>query len=145
MTRDAAEILGVGKQLGSIAVGKQSRYRGFAGDPLDPSVPARLVVSKGKVLYQADVAPVAVAPQRRQRKRWLLSGVCRNSMHSRLDVCASKTASHNQAWCWSRTAKCRNRPDDSLERRHSDVPISAAVLTAGCVVGHKPARHGQRP
>ena len=58
MTRDAAEILGVGDRLGSIAVGKQADIVVFAGDPLDPSVPVRLVVSGGKVVYQADVSPV---------------------------------------------------------------------------------------
>jgi imidazolonepropionase-like amidohydrolase len=58
MTRDAAEILGVSDRLGSIAVGKQADVVVFAGDPLDPSVPVRLVVSGGKIVYQAEVSPV---------------------------------------------------------------------------------------
>jgi imidazolonepropionase-like amidohydrolase len=62
MTRNAAEILGVGDRLGSIAVGKQAEVVVFAGDPLDPSVPVRLVVSGGKVVYQADVSPVHATP-----------------------------------------------------------------------------------
>jgi imidazolonepropionase-like amidohydrolase len=55
MTRDAAEILGVADRLGSITPGKQADLAVFAGDPLDPSVPVRLVVSQGKVLVRNDV------------------------------------------------------------------------------------------
>src|SRR5439155_8634423 len=57
MTRDAAEILGVGDRLGTIAPGKQADLAVFAGDPLDPSVPVRLVVSNGKVVYQTATPP----------------------------------------------------------------------------------------
>lgn len=55
MTRDAAELLGVGDRLGTVAAGKQADLAVFAGDPLDPSVPLRLVVSGGKVLFREDV------------------------------------------------------------------------------------------
>lgn len=59
MTCDAAEILGVSDRLGTVAPGKQADLVVFAGDPLDPSVPVRLVLSNGKVVYKADVATVA--------------------------------------------------------------------------------------
>lgn len=55
VTRDAAEILGVADQLGSVAKGKRADLVVFAGDPLDPSVPVRLVVSGGKVVYRSEV------------------------------------------------------------------------------------------
>jgi imidazolonepropionase-like amidohydrolase len=55
MTRDAAEILGVGDRLGVIAEGKQADLVVFAGNPTDPSVPVRLVVSGGKVLVDNKV------------------------------------------------------------------------------------------
>src|SRR5439155_7224515 len=58
ITRDAAEILGIGDQLGSIAVGKQADVAIFAADPLDSSAAVRLVVSGGKIIYQATVSPV---------------------------------------------------------------------------------------
>lgn len=63
MTRDAAEILGVSERLGSIAAGKQADVSVFAGDPLDPSVPVRLVVSKGAIVHQASPSIVAAAPR----------------------------------------------------------------------------------
>jgi imidazolonepropionase-like amidohydrolase len=59
LTRDAAEILGVGDRLGTIAAGKQADLAVFAGDPLDPSVPVRLVLSAGKVVYESKAEPVA--------------------------------------------------------------------------------------
>jgi imidazolonepropionase-like amidohydrolase len=55
MTRDAADLLGVGDRLGTIAAGKQADLAVFAGDPLDPAVPVRLVVSAGKVVVQDQV------------------------------------------------------------------------------------------
>src|SRR5439155_22835794 len=60
MTSDAAEILGVGQRLGTITAGKQADLAVFAGDPLDPSVPVRLVVSAGKIVHQSasPLAPV---------------------------------------------------------------------------------------
>jgi imidazolonepropionase-like amidohydrolase len=52
LTRHAAEILGVGDRLGTIAAGKQADLAVFAGDPLDPSVTVRLVVGRGKIVFQ---------------------------------------------------------------------------------------------
>ncbi|HLJ91836.1 MAG TPA: amidohydrolase family protein, partial [Gemmataceae bacterium] len=57
LTRDAAEILGVGNRLGTLTVGKQADLAVFAGDPLDPSVPVRLVVSGGKIAYKSGPPP----------------------------------------------------------------------------------------
>jgi imidazolonepropionase-like amidohydrolase len=62
MTRDAAYLLGVGDRLGTIAAGKQADLAVFAGDPLDPAVAVRLVVSAGKVVFQDQVKPEAVPP-----------------------------------------------------------------------------------
>lgn len=59
MTRSAAEILGVGDRLGTIAVGKQADLAVFAGSPLDPSTPVALVLSSGKITYQAKPKPIA--------------------------------------------------------------------------------------
>src|SRR5262249_16372019 len=61
LTRDAREIVGVGDRLGTIAAGKRADLVVFAGDPLDPSVPVRLVISGGRVVYQADVHPAPAA------------------------------------------------------------------------------------
>jgi imidazolonepropionase-like amidohydrolase len=58
MTRDAADILGVGGRLGTVAAGKQADLAVFAGDPLDPSVPVRLVLSAGQVVCDNKVSPV---------------------------------------------------------------------------------------
>jgi imidazolonepropionase-like amidohydrolase len=60
MTRDAAEILGVGDRLGTIAPGKQADLVVFTGDPLDPAVPVRLAISGGRVVYRSVADPVAV-------------------------------------------------------------------------------------
>lgn len=54
ITRGAAEILGVGDRLGTIACGKQADVAVFAGNPLDPSVPVRLVLSQGRIVYRAE-------------------------------------------------------------------------------------------
>ncbi len=58
LTRDAADILGVGDRLGTVAPGKQADLAVFAGDPLDPSVPVRLVLSAGQVVCDNKVSPV---------------------------------------------------------------------------------------
>jgi imidazolonepropionase-like amidohydrolase len=58
MTRDAADILGVGDRLGTVAPGKQADLAVFAGDPLDPSVPVRLVLSAGQVVCEDKASPV---------------------------------------------------------------------------------------
>lgn len=68
MTRDAADILGIGDKLGVIAPGKQADLAVFAGDPLDPSVPVRLVVSQGKIVYQSEASPVAMVARKKSAK-----------------------------------------------------------------------------
>jgi imidazolonepropionase-like amidohydrolase len=64
LTRGAAELFGVADRLGSIAAGRTADLAVFAGDPLDPSVPTRLVISQGEVVYEADrtTPPTAVSP-----------------------------------------------------------------------------------
>lgn len=62
MTRDAADLLGVGERLGRIAAGRTADLVVFAGDPLDPSAPVRLTISQGVVTYQAPKAELAAQP-----------------------------------------------------------------------------------
>jgi imidazolonepropionase-like amidohydrolase len=59
LTLQAAQVLGVGDLVGSLAVGKQADIAVFAGDPLDPSVPATLVISKGRIVHQRPGRPNA--------------------------------------------------------------------------------------
>src|SRR5262249_16019617 len=49
LTRGAAEIVGIADRQGSVAAGKQADLAVFAGDPLDPAIPVRLVLSRGTV------------------------------------------------------------------------------------------------
>lgn len=63
LTLDAASLLGVADKLGTIEKGKQADLAVFAGEPLDASVPVRLVFSQGAVLYEAEVRPVPAAPR----------------------------------------------------------------------------------
>jgi imidazolonepropionase-like amidohydrolase len=58
ITRHAAEIVGAGDLLGSIVSGKRADLAVFAGDPLDPSTPTRMVISGGEITYEAEVEPV---------------------------------------------------------------------------------------
>lgn len=51
VTRDAAELIGVGDKLGSLEVGRVADLAVFAGDPLDPSVPVRMTIGQGVVTY----------------------------------------------------------------------------------------------
>lgn len=61
LTRNAAEILGLGDRLGTVAPGKQADLAIFAGDPLDPAVPTYLVLVAGRVTYRADTKPAVAA------------------------------------------------------------------------------------
>ena len=58
ITSNAARILGVSDQVGSLEEGKQADIAVFAGDPTDSSTPARLVLSHGKVIFENEVAAV---------------------------------------------------------------------------------------
>ncbi|RUL86457.1 hypothetical protein TsocGM_15915 [Tautonia sociabilis] len=67
LTAGAAEVLGLGDELGAVAPGRRADLVAFAGDPLDPSAPVALVVSGGEVVYRdpdvqapEEVEPVAV-------------------------------------------------------------------------------------
>lgn len=64
LTRDAAETLGVGDQLGLLAVGRVADLAVFAGEPLDPSVPVRMTICQGVVTFEqpgAEVVPIIAA------------------------------------------------------------------------------------
>ncbi len=53
ITIDAARTLGVAADIGSLAPGKRADFVSFAGEPLDPSTPIKMVVTHGTVAYQA--------------------------------------------------------------------------------------------
>ncbi len=59
VTRNAALILGVEDRLGQLAVGRTADLTVFAGDPLDASVPVRMTMSQGQIVYQQEVEAVA--------------------------------------------------------------------------------------
>ena len=48
-------MLGVSDHVGTLEEGKQADIAVFAGDPMDSSTPARLVLSHGKVIFENDV------------------------------------------------------------------------------------------
>ena len=58
LTANAARILGVSDHVGTLEEGKQADIAVFAGDPMDSSTPARLVLSHGKVIYESDAVAV---------------------------------------------------------------------------------------
>lgn len=60
VTRDAADLVGAGDKLGSLAVGRLADLVVFAGDPLDPSVPVRMTISQGIVTFDDPNAEIAV-------------------------------------------------------------------------------------
>ncbi len=53
VTINAARILGIADQVGSIEVGKRADLAVFSGEPLDPSIPVTMVFGNGEVLFQA--------------------------------------------------------------------------------------------
>lgn len=57
VTSEAAKILGVADKVGSIAPGLNADLAVFAGDPLDASVSARLVMSGGAIVYESEAQP----------------------------------------------------------------------------------------
>jgi imidazolonepropionase-like amidohydrolase len=63
ITRDAAEIIGLGDQLGSITKGKRADLAVFAGNPLDPSTSTRMVISGGEITFESKVNPTQQPPE----------------------------------------------------------------------------------
>lgn len=61
VTINPARMLGIADQVGSIEAGKLANISVFAGDPLDPSSPVRMVICDGKVTHDADHAAMAIA------------------------------------------------------------------------------------
>ena len=61
LTSNAARMLGVSDHVGTIEAGKQADIAVFAGNPIDSSVPARLVISHGKVIFESDVSAIEVS------------------------------------------------------------------------------------
>lgn len=58
VTVEAARVLGVADQIGSIAPGMQADLAVFAGSPLDPAASTRMVMTRGEVVYEdADASP----------------------------------------------------------------------------------------
>ncbi|MFO0810796.1 MAG: amidohydrolase family protein [Gemmataceae bacterium] len=62
LTRGAAELVGVEDKLGSLTVGRVADLAVFAGDPLDASVPARLVISQGTIVHDATADAEPASP-----------------------------------------------------------------------------------
>ncbi|MFK7768464.1 MAG: amidohydrolase family protein [Mariniblastus sp.] len=65
VTSGAARILGIADDVGSLAVGKQADIAVFAGDPLDPCTPTRLVMSHGTVTFENKIAGKSVAKSKK--------------------------------------------------------------------------------
>ncbi len=53
ITINAARMLGVADQTGSIETGKNADIAVFAGDPLDPSTATRMVICGGRIIFEA--------------------------------------------------------------------------------------------
>ncbi len=62
LTKSAAEILGVGDLLGTLAEGKQADLAVFAGNPLDPATSTRLVMSRGQIVHESESTPGPATP-----------------------------------------------------------------------------------
>ena len=59
ITKNAAASAGVDDRLGTISIGKRADLVAFAGHPLDPAAPVRIVLSGGRVVYERpDASPV---------------------------------------------------------------------------------------
>ena len=58
LTANAARILGVSDHVGTLKEGMQADIAVFAGNPMDSSIPARLVLSHGKVIFESDAAAI---------------------------------------------------------------------------------------
>ncbi len=56
VTSNPARMLGVSDQIGSLEAGKSADIAVFSGDPLDPCSATRLVMSKGKVIFENEAA-----------------------------------------------------------------------------------------
>lgn len=63
ITLDAARVLGIDDQTGSIEVGKLADLTVTAGHPLNPAAPVALTISQGQITHeQTDVARVPTVP-----------------------------------------------------------------------------------
>jgi len=61
VTGNAARILGMDDEIGTLAVGKRADIAVFAGHPLDPSSATRLVLNGGRVTYSNEDVRVVAA------------------------------------------------------------------------------------
>lgn len=65
LTADAADLLGVGDQLGKLAVGQRATLAVFGGDPLDTTAGTRLVLVDGVIVHDdPKCKPAAEGPTR---------------------------------------------------------------------------------
>lgn len=56
VTTNAARILGIADQVGSVEAGKLANLAVFRGHPCDSSAPVRLVISDGKIVHEASAS-----------------------------------------------------------------------------------------
>lgn len=53
ITSNPARSLGIGDHVGTLEAGKSADIAVFAGDPLDPCSPVRMVISQGKIIFES--------------------------------------------------------------------------------------------
>lgn len=139
MTRDAAAILGVDDRLGTIAAGKQADLAMFAGDPLDPSVSVRLVLSGGRIVYQASTPPVSApysVPSARYSERDLPARLPNKYwLKTRQLLTENDTLQPGMVLVENGKVAVVGKPAPATD----DIPrydLGAAVVTPGLVVAH---------
>jgi imidazolonepropionase-like amidohydrolase len=84
ITVDAAKTLGIADKVGSIGKGLQADLAVFAGDPLNPGTPVRMVISGGRIVHDrpevkpaaavvASASPTVTLPERLPERYWIKS------------------------------------------------------------------------
>jgi imidazolonepropionase-like amidohydrolase len=68
VTVEAARLLGLEDTVGTLAVGKRADLVAFAGEPLDPRTPVRLVVIGGEVIHDDPAIEATAAADTRAAK-----------------------------------------------------------------------------